>query len=119
MANEDRPKLGNSAGLKALTSPISKLTMKPETKEKSKYSPSLPGTLLVVQFCCKCKGIECNIIFPLETGVHTVEPGRESESLAAFAKGFEPRTIECPACHRVAEYHPKDIGFDILEKPEK
>jgi len=105
MANEDKPKQDYSAGARALLR-------------------SVPNTILdsmwVIQFCYQCKNASCKKVFPLEDGFHTIEPERAQAELAKFAKGFEePRTIECPACHFEAGYHPRDVGFDILEKSEK
>jgi len=109
MANDDKPKPNISAGLRAFSEPVRN---------------ALPNwffeTMWVIQFCYKCKNANCNKVFPLETGVHTTTPERAQADLAEFAKGFEePKTIECLACHEKAEYHPQDVGFDILEKLEK
>jgi len=103
MANEDKPKPDISSGIRALRT----------------LFHSVPNTLLdsqwVIQFCYQCKN--CKKVFPLEDGVHTVERERVQAELAEFAKSFkEPRTIECPSCHHEDEYHPGDVGFDILGK---
>jgi len=108
MANKGKSKRDYSAGLKAL------LMNESEPKRTLDYS----AREWVIQFCYKCKSPECGKVFPLENGFHTIEPERAQELVAAFAKKFfeEPRTIECPACHHVAEYLPKDVGFDVLEE---
>jgi hypothetical protein len=106
MADKDQPKRDYSAGARALL--------------KSVLPNTIFDSIWIIQFCYQCKNANCKKLYPLETGVHTIERERVEEKLGEFAKGFEePRTIECPACHFVAEYHPKDIGFDVLEKPEK
>jgi len=102
MANEDKPKPDILTGVRTLLK-------------------SVPNTILdaiwVIQYCYQCKNAECKKVFPIEIGVHTVERERVQAELAEFAKRFEePRTIECPSCHHEDEYHPEDVGFDILEK---
>jgi hypothetical protein len=113
MTNEDKPKQDYSALVRALSTPILEPTAK-NAAEKRIYTSGAPGSLLVIQFCCKCKNTGCSKVFPLETGVRTVEPERVPEYVAEFARDFESRTIACPACHHEAEYSPQDVGHDIL-----
>jgi hypothetical protein len=100
------PKQRYFAGLKPQANSVPKLT---RTVSRQ------PGSLLVVQFCCQCKNLDCRKVFPLETGVRSIESDHAEALLAKFAIGFEFRTADCPACGHSDWYFPQDVGFDVLE----
>jgi hypothetical protein len=79
---------------------------------KSKQSIEAIGFPAVARVIFSCK--RCDKGFPLDEGVRTLLSADQArETIAAFSKDLEPRTIAC-SCGHEDEYRPEDVGLFVL-----